>query len=134
MANRTLTVSANVHMMRDEKFFSSAIIQSGLLPLCGVLSVEQYQVIYDKLLAYLEIPEHYSPKERFQMFLEVEETKLTAAMVPVCITPVITFSPCDDHFLIKEAMPDYSSYSDYKIPSWCPRVMMGDVANECVIW
>ncbi len=110
-------------------------MQSGVLPLCGVLSVEQYQVIYDKLLDELEIPANLSPKDRLQKLIEIDEQKLTMAMIPVCVTPVITFSLCDDHFFLgPNAMPTYSSYSDFKPPSWCQRVMIGDVANECVIW
>jgi carboxylesterase type B len=127
-------VSCNVHMLRDERLFSAAIIQSGLLPLCGVLSEAQYQVVYDKLLDQLAIPSDLSPRDRLQKLLDVEEAKLTAAMVPVFVTPVITISPCDDHFLINGPMPTYSSYSTFKPPSWCQRVMIGDVANECMIW
>jgi carboxylesterase type B len=128
------SVSMDLHMRRGEELFSSAIIQSGLLPLCGVLSVEQYQVIYDKFLAELKIPEDLSPRERLLKLIEMDSTKLTDAMQPICVTPVITFSPCDDHVLIDGPMPDYSSYSDFSTPDWCQRVMMGDVANECVIW
>ncbi|EXJ59293.1 hypothetical protein A1O7_06725 [Cladophialophora yegresii CBS 114405] len=127
-------VSCNVHMLRDERLFSAAIIQSGLLPLCGVLSESQYQVIYDKLLGELNISDKLSPEERLQELLTIDESKLTAAMVPVFVTPVITISPCDDHFLINGPMPSYSNYSDFKPPSWCKRVMIGDVANECMIW
>ncbi|RMJ06783.1 hypothetical protein BHE90_015287 [Fusarium euwallaceae] len=127
-------VSANVHLLRDEPLFSSTIIQSGLLPLCGVLSVEEYQGIYDKLLSTLEIPKDLPPRERLQRLLDVDEDKLTAAMVPVCVIPVITFSPCDDGYLIGQPMPKYSDYKNFKPPSWCTRIMIGDVANECVIW
>lgn len=129
-----LAVSANVHLLRNEPLFSSVIIQSGLLPLCGVLSVEEYQGIYDKILSELEIPENMSPRERLQHLLEIDENKLTAAMVPVSVIPVITFSPCDDNYLIGQKMPKYSEYRDFKPPSWCTRIMIGDVANECVIW
>lgn len=128
------SVSANVHLLRDEPLFSSTIIQSGLLPLCGVLSVEEYQGIYDKLLSALEIPMDLPARERLQRLIDVDEDKLTAAMVPVCVIPVITFSPCDDGYLIGQSMPKYSDYANFKPPSWCTRIMIGDVANECVIW
>ncbi|UPK91559.1 hypothetical protein LCI18_002494 [Fusarium solani-melongenae] len=127
-------VSANVHLLRDEPLFLSTIIQSGLLPLCGVLSVGEYQGIYDKLLSALEIPRDLPLRERLQRLIDVDEDKLTAAMVPVCVIPVITFSPCDDGYLIGQPMPKYSDYANFKPPSWCTRVMIGDVANECVIW
>lgn len=121
-------------MLRDEKLFSAAIIQSGLLPLCGVLNEFQYQVVYDKILSLLDIPADLPASERLQKLLEVDEAKLTAAMIPSLVTPVITISPCDDHVLIDGPMPTYSSYSDFKPPAWCKRVMIGDVANECMIW
>ncbi|KAL2004679.1 hypothetical protein VTN00DRAFT_3207 [Thermoascus crustaceus] len=127
-------VSTNVHLLREEKLFSSAIIQSGLLPLCGVMSAEQYQAIYDKLLDVLEIPKDLPPRERLRRLVDIEEEKLTVAMIPVCITPVITFSLCDDHYLIGGPMPKHSDYSKFKAPSWCQRILIGDVANECVIW
>ncbi|KAF9869968.1 hypothetical protein CkaCkLH20_12577 [Colletotrichum karsti] len=128
-------VSANVHLLRDEPLFSSVIIQSGLLPLCGVLSVEQYQGIYDRLLRELDIPADLSPRARLQRLLDTDENRLTAAMVPVSVIPVITFSPCDDEHLIgPRKMPVYSEYVDFRPPPWCTRIMIGDVANECIIW
>lgn len=120
--------------MRNERLFSSAIIQSGLLPLCGVMSVEQYQVIYDKTLSFLGISKDLSPRERLQHLLEIDEEMLTKSMVPVNITPVITFCPCDDHYLIGGPMPTYEDYTKFAAPTWCQRIMIGDVANECVIW
>jgi len=129
-------VSTNVHLLRGEPLFSSAIIQSGLLPLCGVLSEEQYQVIYDKLLDYLQIPKELSPRGRLQRLIETPEDALTAAMVPVFVTPVITISPCDDGVLVNGPMPKYADYANFaqQVPEWCKRIMIGDVANECVIW
>ncbi|CAH0050690.1 unnamed protein product [Clonostachys solani] len=127
-------VSANVHLLRNEPLFSSTIIQSGLLPLCGVMTVEQYQGIYDKMLTELDISTELPPRERLQRLIEMDEDKVTAAMVPVCVIPVITFSPCDDNVLIGQPMPKYSDYSSFKAPSWCQRIVIGDVKNECVIW
>lgn len=126
-----IPVSGDVHLRRNEKLFSSVIIQSGLLPLCGVLSEGQYQVIYDKLLAYLKIPTDLSPRKRLEKLLKFDEKTLTEAMMPVCITPVITFALCDDRCLIGDVkMPSYSDYGDFKAREWCPRIMIGDVANE----
>uniref|UniRef100_A0A0B7KC00 Carboxylesterase type B domain-containing protein n=1 Tax=Bionectria ochroleuca TaxID=29856 RepID=A0A0B7KC00_BIOOC len=123
-------VSANVHLLRNEPLFSSTIIQSGLLPLCGVMTVEQYQVIYDKMLTELKISTELPPRERLQRLVEMDEDKVTAAMVPVCVIPVITFSPCDDNVLIGQPMPKYSDYSSFKAPAWCQRIIIGDVKNE----
>ncbi|CAI6097295.1 unnamed protein product [Clonostachys chloroleuca] len=130
----TIIISANVHLLRNEPLFSSTIIQSGLLPLCGVMTVQQYQVIYDQMLIELDISTQLPPRERLQRLIEMDEDKLTAAMVPVCVIPVIAFSPCDDNVLIGQPMPKYSDYSSFEAPSWCQRIIIGDVKNECVIW
>ncbi|KAJ3550115.1 hypothetical protein NM208_g163 [Fusarium decemcellulare] len=134
VVDHNFQVSANIHLLRDEPLFSSTIIQSGLLPLCGVLSAEQYQGIYEKLLSVLQIPADLPPRERLQRLIDIDENKLTAAMIPVSVIPVITFSPCDDGYLIKQPMPKYSDYANFKPPSWCERIMIGDVKHECVIW
>ncbi|KAF2115004.1 Alpha/Beta hydrolase protein [Lophiotrema nucula] len=127
-------VSANVHLARNEPLFSSAIIQSGLIPLCGIMTVPQYQVLYDKMLTQLNIPEDLPPRQRLQRLIDAPEEDLAAAMVPVFVTPVITISPCDDGVLIGGPMPKYSEYVNFKAPEWCPRIMIGDVKNECMIW
>lgn len=96
--------------------------------------MEEYQGIYEKLLNTLDISKDLPPRERLQKLIDFDEDKVTAAMIPVCVTPVITFSPCDDNYLIGQPMPKYSEYVNFKAPSWCKRIMIGDVANECVIW
>lgn len=93
-------VSGNIHLARNEPLFSSVIIQSGLMPLCGIMSVEQYQVIYDKMLRALDIPEDLPAREQLQRLIDAPEADVTAAMVPVLVTPVITLSPCDDGVLV----------------------------------
>lgn len=127
-------VSGNIHLARNEPLFSSVIIQSGLIPLCGIMTVPQYQVIYDKMLKALGIPEDLPPRARLQRLIDAPEADVTAAMVPVLVTPVITLSPCDDGVLIGAPMPKYSDYVNFKAPGWCPRIMIGDVKNECMIW
>lgn len=98
------------------------------------MTVSQYQVLYDKILSILEIPVDLPPRERLQRLIEADESKLTMAMIPACVIPVITFSPCDDGYLIGQPMPKYNDYANFKPPSWCTRIMIGDVANECIIW
>lgn len=58
--------------MRDERLFSAAIIHSGLLPLCGVLTEQEYQVIYDKMLDELQNSKDLSPKERLQQLIQAD--------------------------------------------------------------
>ncbi|KGO47152.1 Carboxylesterase, type B [Penicillium expansum] len=127
-------VSTNVHLLRDEPLFSGAILQSGLLPLCGIMTVEQYQNVYEKTLEVLGIPTDLSPQERFTQLLQVDEARLTASMVDVFMIPVVTLAPCDDHVLIKCPMPSYNSFSAFQPPAWCQHIMIGDAGNECIIW
>ncbi|KAJ5646846.1 Carboxylesterasetype B [Penicillium lividum] len=127
-------VSTNVHLLRDEPLFSGAMLQSGLLPLCGIMTVEQYQNIYEKTLQTLGIPADLSPKERFTQLLEFDESRLTASMVDVFMIPVVTLALCDDQVLIKSPMPSYSSFDKFQPPAWCQHIMIGDAGNECIIW
>ncbi|CAJ2503303.1 Uu.00g106970.m01.CDS01 [Anthostomella pinea] len=127
-------VSVNAHILRDEPLFSGAILQSGLLPLCGIMSESEYQVLYEKMLQTLGCPMELSPQDRLTYLLNVSEEDLIAAMVPVFIAPVITMALCDDGVLIPGKMPSWSDFNSVKAPSWCPRVMVGDAANECIIW
>lgn len=89
-------VSIGCHLLRNEPLFSSAIIQSGLIRLCGVMTIDEYQILYEKMLLELGISLDLTPAERVQKFLEVDTADVTAAMVPVFITPVITMGLCDD--------------------------------------
>lgn len=109
-------------------------MQSGLLPLCGIMSVDQYQIIYEKTLDALSIPNDLSSEERFQALLDIDESRLTASMVDVFMTPVITLGLCDDHVLCKSPMPSWSNFDTFVAPDWCKRIMIGDAKNECIIW
>lgn len=130
----TITVSITAHLLRGEPLFSSAIIQSGLLPLCGIMSEHEYQVIYNKMLQELKIPATLSPQERLARLLAASEDDLNTAMVPVFMAPVITMALCDDGVLLPGKMPSWSDFGTVKIPDWCPQVMVGDAVNECIIW
>ncbi|KAH8901120.1 alpha/beta-hydrolase [Thozetella sp. PMI_491] len=126
--------STNCHLLRDEPLFSSAILQSGLIRLCGVLSVDQYQAIYEKMLRELNIPLDLPPEQRLQMLVDADAARVTTAMASVYLVPVVTVALCDDGVLVPGGMPSYADYTEFKVPSWCPRIMMGDAKNECIIW
>lgn len=98
------------------------------------MTVEQYQVLYDKTLSVLGIPSSLSPEERLNRLLVADEAAVAASMVDVFMTPVITLAPCDDHTLIPGPMPDYSAFDNFTIPPWCEEVMIGDARHECIIW
>lgn len=126
--------SAHAHLLRDEPLFSSAILQSGLIRLCGYMTIDEHQAVYERLLSALDIPLDLSPKERVKRLMTVDTSVLTQAMVPTYIIPVITSSLCDDGVLVSGPAPTYSQYGEFPTRDWCPRIMMGDAKNECIIW
>ena len=97
--------SVHAHLLRGEELFSSAILHLGLLGVCGIMSLDQHQAVYERLLSTLNIPLELSPVERFSRFLAASETDLTAAMVPVFGVPVVTMPLCDDAFFLPDGMP-----------------------------
>jgi carboxylesterase type B len=127
-------VSVHSHLLRDEPLFSSAIMQSGLVRLCGVMSIDEYQVCYENMLVELGISLDLPPSERVRKLVEVDTADVTAAMVPVFVTSVITMALCDDKVMIPDGIPTFAEHGSLKIPDWCPRIMLGDCANECIIW
>lgn len=100
------------------------------------MSIDEYQVVYEKMLLELGIPLDISPSERIAKLLEVDTARVTAAMVPVFLIPVITMALCDDKVLVPDTpLPTSANFEkNFKIPKWCPEIMMGDCINECIIW
>jgi carboxylesterase type B len=127
-------VSVHAHLLRGEELFSSAILQSGLLRLCGIMSLDEHQAVYERLLRELGIPLDLEPGARFQRLLAVEEKALTAAMVPTFVVPVVTMPLCDDGVFLPGGMPSAASYQTFDLPAWCTRIILGDARNECIIW
>jgi len=104
------------------------------MPSCRIMPESDYQVVYEKMLNALDVSPDLSPQDRLQHLLEVPEEELTAAMVPVFIVPVITMALCRDGVLIPGNPLLSADISSFKVPTWCPRVMVGDAANECILW
>ncbi|CAI6088622.1 unnamed protein product [Clonostachys chloroleuca] len=117
-----------------EPLFSSAILQSGLIRLCGVLSIDEYQSVYERILQALDIPIGSNPDDRIERLLSADSSALTKAMVPAFNIPVVTSPLCDDGGFVTGSIPSYEEYNTFSVPEWCPRVMIGDATNECIIW
>ncbi|CAM1507322.1 Fc.00g069630.m01.CDS01 [Cosmosporella sp. VM-42] len=125
--------SVACHLSRGEQLFSSAIMQSGLLSLCGIFTPEQYQVVFEKMLVELGISLELSPVERAEALANAPEEAVTKAMTPVFGIPVVTMALCDDGVLL----PDMTTAADllnFKLPEFVDRVMIGDALHECIIW
>ncbi|KAI1337536.1 Alpha/Beta hydrolase protein [Xylariaceae sp. FL0016] len=126
-------LSVACHMSRAEALFESAILSSGRLGLCGILTPEQYQVVFEKMLAECGVSLDLGPVERVEALATVPENQLTKAMIPVFIIPVITMPLCDDGVLLKD-MGHEADYKSFKVPPFVKRHMMGDAVHECIIW
>lgn len=96
--------------------------------------MDQYQICYEKMLVGLGISLDMCPKDRGERLLAVDTSTVAAAMVPVFVTSVITMALCDDGVLIPGSIPSAQQYNKFKVPSWCPEIMMGDGRNGCIIW
>ena len=109
------------------------ILQFGLIRMCGVMSVDEYQICYEKMLTEIGMPLELSPGKRVEKLLAINTTRVATSMVPVFVTPVITMALCDG-VLIHSSIPSAQQCHEFKIPSWCPEIMMGDARSECIIW
>ena len=125
--------SVACHMDRGEPLFESAIMQSGVLALCGIMTPQQYQIVFEKLLRELGISLELGSIERVQALAAVSEEKLTQAMVPVFGIPVITMALCDDGVLLPD-MARQADYRNFSRPDFAKRLMIGDALHECIIW
>ncbi|CUM63844.1 uncharacterized protein PRCAT00001429001 [Priceomyces carsonii] len=127
--------ATHMAILRDEKLFSRAILQSGLSPLCGIFSIDQYDRVYFKLLEKLGIDTTLTPEKRVEALLGVDGAELAQANEDIFDIQVVTMAYTDD----REVLPNNA-----KIPSWSnldkpisssiEAVMIGDCKNECIIW
>jgi hypothetical protein len=84
------------------------------------MSIDEYQVYYANVLLELGISLDLPPAEKVERLLAVD-----TATVPVFIIPVVTMALCDNKVLISGGIPTYPEYNEFKVPTWCPRVMIG---------
>ncbi|KAH7024355.1 Alpha/Beta hydrolase protein [Microdochium trichocladiopsis] len=126
-------LSVACHLARGEPLFESASIMSGRLGLCGVLTPEEYQIVFEKMLVECGVSLDKDPIERVEALAAVPEAQLTKAMVPVFGIPVITMALCDDGVLLPSEFLR-ANYKSFHVPKFVKRVMIGDAVNECIIW
>lgn len=124
--------ATHIALLKDKKLFNRAILQSGLSPLCGIFSIQQYDVVYFKLLEKLNIDANLSPEERVKCLLDVDYATLTQANEDLFGIQFVTMAYTEDD----EILPKIPSWSevDKKISNSFDSVMIGDCRNECIIW
>ncbi|CAH6719823.1 hypothetical protein CLIB1444_02S17304 [[Candida] jaroonii] len=121
--------ASHLMVLKDEGLFNRVILQSGLTPLCGVFTVEQYDVIYFKLLKKLGIDTTLSPEERVKALVETNWEDLMNANEEIFPIPCVTMAYTEDN----EVLPSFPSWKDLgkKVDH---KILIGDCANECIIW
>lgn len=127
------SVSVACHINREEPLFEGAMMQSGVLLLCGIMNPGQYQVVFEKIIRQVGISLDLDPEERVKALAKVPEDALTKAMIPVFEIPVITMALCDDGVLLPK-INQQSTYENFEIPPFVKRLAIGDVLHECIIW
>lgn len=127
-------VSIHTHMLRNEQLFSSAIMQSGTVTLCGIMDVDEYQKLYEKLLVQLGISTSLPADQRVARLLEASPESLIGATKNVLRVLCQTWRLCDDGVILPGGIPRYLDYDKFQVPDWCHEVMIGDCTHESIIW
>lgn len=125
--------ATHLHILKGDKLFSRAIMQSGLSPLCGIFSLDQYDQVYNKILNNLNI-HHNNPTDRVEALLKVDPIALSLANEKVHEVPVVTMAYCDDGDFLDGKIPSWGDLNQKIIPDWIQDVLIGDCINECIIW
>ncbi|CDK25309.1 unnamed protein product [Kuraishia capsulata CBS 1993] len=126
--------AAHMMMLKGEKLFNRVLLQSGLSPLCGIFSLAQYDVVYFKILKELGIDTNLSPEERVQALLKTDAVTLSDATAKVFGVPVLTMAYTQDDDFI-DHIPSWGELGAAgQIPDFVDAVVVGDAANECIIW
>ncbi|ODQ65975.1 alpha/beta-hydrolase [Nadsonia fulvescens var. elongata DSM 6958] len=130
--------SVHLHTLRNEPLFSSAIMQSGLSPLCGIFSIEEYDIVYEKVLKHLNIDTHQPSYDRVKALINVPIEDLTRAMDAVFNVSCVTLPLTDDLVLLAgksiPAASDFAQPEKTVLSDFCPRLLIGNVRNESIIW
>ena len=105
---------------------------SGTLPVCGVFSETDYEVLYERLLGLCKIDSSKASRERLADLRQVSAEDLVAqtnALQGGIAVP--QFGPCDDGHLLGEGkrVPRLEDYRSLKHDNEC-RVMIGDCISK----
>lgn len=114
-----------------QKLFSRAILQSGLTPLCGILSVEEYDSIYFKLLEKLGIDTTMSWEKRVDALLKVDTARLVAANDGISDIECVTMAYTQNEG--QQQLPTWNEMGR-DVSGAVDAIMVGDCQNEAVIW
>lgn len=116
----------------DHVLFQNVILMSGMLPVCGIYTEEEYEVIYNKLLRICDIDTNLPPAQRLAALRRIPSDYLSACTSPLQNgVSVAAFSPCDDGFLLGEGkrIPRLCEYPSLRY-DFKGRIMMGDCRRK----
>ncbi|EGV64213.1 carboxylesterase type B [Yamadazyma tenuis] len=124
--------ATHLALLQNDGLFSRAILQSGLAPLCGIFTVEQYDVVYLKLLKKLGIDTNLPWEKRVAALLAVDQQTLTQTNEDLFEIQFVTMAYTQDG----SVLPEIPSWADVgkDASSGVEAIMIGDCVNECIIW
>lgn len=122
--------ASHLMVLKNEGLFNRVILQSGLTPLCGVFTVEQYDVIYFKLLKKLGIDTNLSSEERVKALVETSWEDLMNANEEIFPIPCVTMAYTEDNEVLSK-LPSWKDLGK-EVPDY--KILIGDCGNECIIW
>lgn len=80
-----------------------------------MMSVDQCQICYEKMLIELDLSLDLSLKGHVERLLAVDTSTVTATIVPVFL--IITIALCDDGVLIPGSILSAQQCNEFKVPS-----------------
>ncbi|ORY26779.1 Alpha/Beta hydrolase protein [Naematelia encephala] len=131
-------ISVDMHVQSPwNNLFSTAVLQSGTIPICGMYTEEEYHVLYMKLLGVCGIDKSLPPSERLEALRNVpheivsQQTYevfqgLNLPQFGICLEPYI--------FGGKEKIPTPSWYNGGKYDNYKGTLVIGDCMHEAIIY
>jgi len=127
-----LSVSVDMHMRGPVKdLFSTAILQSGTVPICGIFSEAEYHIIYVKLLIACGVDTTLPPSERLAALRAVPHEVVSQNTYEVYqALNLPQFGPCHDGHVLGEGvgvpLPSWYAQGTIEATGFQGRVVVGD--------
>ena len=111
--------------------FQQAILQSGTAPL-GIRTLPQQQVSFDKIVAFHKIDPSATPEEKLEALRKVSADEIVTSYIARGSPMAPWQSTIDDYFL--KTPPSYTNLASQSYPKNIKRLLLGDCANEGLIF
>ncbi len=111
--------------------FSQAILQSGAAPL-GIRTLPQQQASFDKIVAFHKVDPNATPQEKLEALRKVSADEIVNSYV-VRGNPMVPWQSTIDGYFLKSP-PTYTNLTSQTYPKNIERLLLGDCANEGLIF